>query len=61
MKERALRVAGIVFLVLGLVQLSRVLLMVPVLAAVHEGTIALSVVASAVMLGLAVWMFRAAR
>ena len=61
MKDRALRVAGIVFLVLGLLQFSRVLLRVPVIAAGHEIPLALSVVAAAVMLGLSVWMFRAAR
>ena len=61
MKERALRVAGIVFLVLGLLQLSRVLLRVPVVAAGHEVPLALSAVAAPVMLALVAWMFRATR
>ncbi len=61
MKDRALRVAGVVFLALGLLQGLRLLLRIPVVAAGHEVPLALSVVAAPVMLGLAAWMFRAAR
>ena len=61
MKERALRVAGVVFLVLGLLQLGRAVLGIPVTAAGHEVPVALSAVAAPALLALAAWMFRAAR
>jgi hypothetical protein len=60
MKERALRVAGIVFLIMGLLQCLRLLLRIPVVAAGREVPLALSAVAALVMLGLAFWMFRVA-
>ena len=61
MKDRALRVAGSVFLALGLLQLGRAALGIPVTVAGREMPVALSFVAGPVLLGLAFWMFRATR
>ena len=61
MKDRALRVAGSVFLALGLLQLGRAVLGIPVTVGGHTMPLALSAVAAPVLLGLAVWMFRATR
>ncbi len=61
MKDQALRVAGSVFLVMGLLQGARLVLRIHVVAAGYEVPLALSAVAAPVRLGLAVWMFRAAR
>lgn len=61
MKNRALRVAGIIFLMMGLLQGVRLLLGIQVTISGHEAPLALSAVAASVLLALAVWMFRAAR
>lgn len=61
MKDRALKVAGSIFLVIGLLQLTRFLLRVRVVAAGYEVPVVASAIAAAVLFALAAWMFQAAR
>lgn len=60
-KDQALKVAGVVFLVVGLLQGTRWVLKVPVMAGGWAVPVGLSVVAALVLLGLAYYMFRAAK
>jgi len=61
MKTNALRVAGAVFLLISLLQLSRVIFKFRVLVASYEVPLGASAIAFVVALALAIWMFRSAR
>ena len=61
MKDRALRAAGSIFLVIGILQLARFLLRVQVVAGGYEIPVVASAVAATVLFALAVWMFEVSR
>lgn len=61
MKNIALKVGGTVFLLISVLQLSRVLFKLHVLVGSYEVPLVASAVAFVVALSLAIWMFRSAR
>jgi hypothetical protein len=61
MKDRALKAAGAIFLVIAILQISRVVIGFEATVNGHAVPVWINAVAAAVMLGLSVWMFRAAK
>ncbi len=61
MKNKALKTAGTIFLVISLVQLSRVIFRFHVYFEQYEIPVAANAVAFVIFAGLALWMFRSAR
>lgn len=61
MKSKALRTAGVLFLIMAAAQAVRFTLKVHVVAGTTEIPVWVSAVAAAAFLGLSVWMFKAAR
>jgi len=60
MKNNALRTSGALFLLISVAQGVRFAMRVPVVAGSVEIPVWISAVAAVVMLGLAIWMFKAA-
>ena len=61
MKDTALKTAGVIFLVMSLLQLSRLIFRFNVSLEGHEIPVFVNAIAFPVMLILSLWMFRAAK